>query len=80
MLAGCSSVKELTGPPRFDQVVIRNATNYKIDDLKIKVSKLNTVFACGVVLSKSFCSNSFPAREYQGNSFTLTGLRMGYVP
>lgn len=72
VLAGCSTITP--GPDKllFNKIVITNAGSQDIENLKIDVSKINGVFSCSRLLSSSYCSNSFPTKEYEGNSVTLT--------
>lgn len=74
VLAGCSTIEPGAAPDRllFNKIVVTNDGSRDIANLQIAVSRINGVFSCSRLLSNSFCSNTFPIREYQGNSVTLT--------
>ena len=71
LLMGCSSVELKQHKLQFNEIVVKNASFSDIEDLEIRVSNVNKVFSCGLVLAKSFCSNKFKIRGYEGNSIML---------
>ena len=74
LLMGCSSTEPKQHKQHkllFNEIVVKNASFSDIEDLEVKVSNVNRVFSCSPVLAKSFCSNKFKTREYEGNTITL---------
>lgn len=71
-LIGCSTLQEKFRGITFDNVIIRNKSYQDIKDVKIRVEKFNRVFFCGLILSKSMCSNGFKPKEYQGNAIIVS--------
>lgn len=61
----------------IDDIILRNATNGAIEDVQIKVEKVNKIFSCNYILPKTECSTSFPQRPYEGNKVTISWKQSG---
>jgi hypothetical protein len=69
LLAGCSAQSKHpagTAPGiSIDGVQIINKLTISVTDVQILVPKTGNFVSCGTILRNSFCSTSFPGREYE---------------
>jgi len=72
LLLGCVTTQSTeVDRPLIAEVVVRNSSSHDIEDVQISVEKVRGIFSCGVILTHSFCANSFRQRPYQGNRITV---------
>jgi len=74
---GCTANVKKENELIFNELVVKNSTHRDISNLEIRVEKINRVFSCGIILSKSFCSNKFSRRVYEGNSVKINWYEGG---
>jgi|GEM_PF-6351022 len=74
---GCTANLKKENELIFNELVVKNSTYGNISNLEIRVEKVNKVFSCGIILSKSFCSNKFSTRIYEGNSVKINWYEGG---
>ena len=77
MLISCAGIGSLNSDYIIDDIILRNATNAAIEDVQIKVEKVNKIFSCNYILPKTECSTSFPQRPYEGNRITISWKQNG---
>lgn len=41
----------------YNKIVIRNKTTTNINDVSVKVEKINALFRCGFIPARAYCSN-----------------------
>lgn len=85
LLLGCATAEHQPAPSHkpkqkgvhFNEIIVKNTGHSNIENLSIRVSKTQGVFSCGLLLAKSFCSNKFKSRKYEGNAVTLNWAEDG---
>jgi len=58
-------------------LTFHNATSSPIKDARLSVSKTHGLVACGFILPHNDCSTTFPLKQYQGNSITVSWQHAG---
>lgn len=58
-------------------LTFHNATSSPIKDARLTASKTHGLVACGFILPHNDCSTTFPLKQYQGNSITVSWQNAG---
>jgi len=58
-------------------LTFHNATSTPIHNARLSVSKTHGLVACGVILPHNECSTTFPQRQYQGKTITVSWQNEG---
>ena len=67
LFSGCGKVFQYK-PIEISGLIIRNKTDVRIDDIKLKVEKTGAVVTCTTIPPDSDFSTEFPLKRYQGNA------------
>ena len=70
LLVSCASVDK--NKYYYDEITMRNKSQYNVTDVKIRVEKTGMVFSCSFIPPKAECSNKFQKQHYLGNPVTLS--------
>lgn len=70
--SACSTPTPIKNAPSINTLVVKNLTRNDINDVEIRVEKLNGVFNCNLIIPESYCSNGFKERHYENNQITIS--------
>ncbi len=75
-LFACAGLPK-TNPLTVAGLTFHNATSGPIKNARLTASKTHGLVACGFILPHNDCSTTFPLKQYQGNSITVSWQHAG---
>lgn len=72
-LSSCSMVrKPETSTLQIKGLLFKNFTDGALKNISLKVAANHKFISCGYIAIRGECSTTFPIKEYQGNSISLS--------